>query len=204
MNTMPPTMLPRVTGIKLAVKKWLKVMSAPRAIPMGIKNMFATLCSRPMATKAQIGGHRPRILPGRLLAAPAHHTATHTSQLARMARMKAYRETQRQGSGSHRTRAQSHLLHVLICHTIVVGPVSWSKWFMPYHNQMITCQHPGSHKCSLDGKTVVGPKQQCNLSPIHGQVHSFSHTQGPMHLLQCSCTAECQTHGETVRQGGHP
>eukprot|EP00882_Tetradesmus_deserticola_P024027 GHRQ01026243.1.p1 GENE.GHRQ01026243.1~~GHRQ01026243.1.p1 ORF type:complete len:167 (+),score=26.31 GHRQ01026243.1:639-1139(+) len=53
-------------------------------------HMFATLCSRPIATKAAMGGQMPSTLPGRLLAAPAFHTATHTSQLARMARIKAW------------------------------------------------------------------------------------------------------------------
>mgnify|MGYP001807856888 CR=1 FL=1 len=50
--------------------------------------MFATLCSRPIATKAEMGGQMPRTLPGRDEAAPAFHTATHTSQLAITARRK--------------------------------------------------------------------------------------------------------------------
>lgn len=35
MNTRPPTMLPSVTGIRLLVMKWLKLMSAPSAMPSG-------------------------------------------------------------------------------------------------------------------------------------------------------------------------
>jgi hypothetical protein len=54
-----------------------------------LRNMLATECSRPMATNAAIGGQMPSTLPGRLLAAPAFHTATHTSQLAITARMNA-------------------------------------------------------------------------------------------------------------------
>jgi len=41
MNTKPPTMLPKVTGSKLFVRKWLKVTSAPRQMPNGIRNMLA-------------------------------------------------------------------------------------------------------------------------------------------------------------------
>jgi hypothetical protein len=52
-------------------------------------NMLATECSRPMATKAEIGNQMATILPGRSLAIEAIHTAMHTSQLHRMPRTSA-------------------------------------------------------------------------------------------------------------------
>lgn len=64
--------------------------------------MFATLCSRPMATKAEIGGQMPSTLPGREEAAPAFHTATHTSQFAITARMKAWRKPREEEAGQQR------------------------------------------------------------------------------------------------------
>ena len=39
-------------------------MFAPERYPMGRKNMLATECSRPKATKVQMGNQRARILPG--------------------------------------------------------------------------------------------------------------------------------------------
>ena len=57
--------------------------------PMGMKNMLATLCSKPLETKAMIGKKMAKILPTISLAAKAIHTARHTSQLQQMARKKA-------------------------------------------------------------------------------------------------------------------
>ena len=49
-------MLPRVTGTKLLIKIVLQVTPlAPKNIPNGMKNMFATLCSNPIHTNAMIG-----------------------------------------------------------------------------------------------------------------------------------------------------
>lgn len=53
----------------------------PRNIPTGIKNMFATTCSNPIATKAKIGNQIPSILPIISSEAIARYTARHTSQL---------------------------------------------------------------------------------------------------------------------------
>jgi hypothetical protein len=55
-------MFPIVTGIRLAVRKCAHEMSAPAKIPKGTKYMFATLCSKPQATNAAIGGTIARIL----------------------------------------------------------------------------------------------------------------------------------------------
>ena len=69
-------MLPIVTGTRLEARKWphvtfersgvfceaTKAVSLLTKIPNGMKNMFATLCSKPAATKAVIGGMIARIL----------------------------------------------------------------------------------------------------------------------------------------------
>ena len=83
-------MLPRVTGIKLFTIIVLQVTpSAPKNIPNGMKNMFATLCSNPMVTKAIIGNQIPKILPMISSDALANHTARHTSQLQPIALINA-------------------------------------------------------------------------------------------------------------------
>ena len=74
-------MLPKVTGIKLLMKNCAQVTSAPKKIPNGMKNMFATLCSNPIHTNAMIGNQIPKILPMMSSDALANHTAKHTSQL---------------------------------------------------------------------------------------------------------------------------
>lgn len=73
--------LPIVTGMMLFVIICAKVTSAPRSIPCGIKNMFATLCSNPSATKVVIGQKIAKILPATEVVAMVPHTARHTSQL---------------------------------------------------------------------------------------------------------------------------
>lgn len=45
----PPTIFPSVTNTKLVIN-WTIVIFAPNAIPIGIKNMFATLCWNPHNT----------------------------------------------------------------------------------------------------------------------------------------------------------
>ena len=75
-------MLPMVTGIKLFTMILPQFTpSAPKNIPNGMKNMFATLCSNPMVTKAIIGNQIPTILPMISSDALAKYTAKHTNQL---------------------------------------------------------------------------------------------------------------------------
>ena len=74
-------MLPKVTGIKLLMKNCAQVTSAPKKIPNGMKNMFATLCSNPIHTNAMIGNQIPKNLPTTSSAALAKYTAKHTNQL---------------------------------------------------------------------------------------------------------------------------
>ena len=75
---------PRVTGIRLLNTNWDVEMSAPSIMPQGIMNMFATQCSSPIVTKAEIGNQTPIALPPKVLAALACQTAMHTSQLHSM------------------------------------------------------------------------------------------------------------------------
>ena len=83
-------MLPRVTGTKLLIKIVLQVTPlAPKNIPNGMKNMFATLCSNPIHTNAMIGNQIPTILPMISSDALANHTAKHTSQLQPIPLIKA-------------------------------------------------------------------------------------------------------------------
>lgn len=49
----PPTMLPSVTGIRLLVRKWVKLNSAPHAMPNGMRNMFATADQREGSEQSQ-------------------------------------------------------------------------------------------------------------------------------------------------------
>ena len=57
-------------------------------IAAGMKNMFATTWSKPIATKAMIGKKIARILPAMSSAAIAIQTARQTSQLQPTARRK--------------------------------------------------------------------------------------------------------------------
>lgn len=50
-------------------------------MPIGTKNMFATLCSNPLPTNAMIGKIHASIFPEVFSAEAAIHTARHTSQL---------------------------------------------------------------------------------------------------------------------------
>ena len=58
-------------------------------IPMGTKNMFATLCSYPLPTNAIIGKTHDRIFPEVFSAEVANHTARQTSQLHAIPRKNA-------------------------------------------------------------------------------------------------------------------
>mmetsp|Transcript_45424 Transcript_45424/g.142363 ORF Transcript_45424/g.142363 Transcript_45424/m.142363 type:complete len:230 (-) Transcript_45424:294-983(-) len=83
-------MLPSVTGRRFLKRKSATEMSAPQSMPSGMNIMLATLCSKPIATNAEIGSHMPSALPARSLAALACQSAKHTIQLQRMPRMKAW------------------------------------------------------------------------------------------------------------------
>ena len=86
---MPPKVLPKVTGRRLFKRKAVHETSAPAKMPAGIMNMFATECSRPNVTKAEMGSQMATALPVASLAIDARYTAIHTSQLQRMPRTKA-------------------------------------------------------------------------------------------------------------------
>lgn len=47
----------RVQGLQ--TRNWWRVTGAPSAMPMGMRNMLATECSRPMATKVKMGRMAP-------------------------------------------------------------------------------------------------------------------------------------------------
>ena len=74
----PPTMFPSVTGIRffsrnpiqfrLVVVWVINPGTSCNIIPMGTKNMFATLCSYPLPTNAMIGKMQARIFPDVLFA----------------------------------------------------------------------------------------------------------------------------------------
>ena len=51
------------------------------ACSRGIVNMFAGMCSKPMATKAEIGNQMPTILPAMSWACPHRKTAMQAIQL---------------------------------------------------------------------------------------------------------------------------
>jgi len=57
---------------------------------MGMMNMFATLCSNPIATNAEIGNQTPTALPGRSFAADANQIAKQTNQLHKTPLVNAY------------------------------------------------------------------------------------------------------------------
>src|SRR5579859_4073423 len=92
----PPRMFPIVTGRRFAQRNLAHVRFARFAgiwcaatnawfdftrRPMGMKNMFATLCSKPDATNAEIGGMIARILSVVVRALYASQTARQTSAL---------------------------------------------------------------------------------------------------------------------------
>lgn len=74
-------MFPIATGIMFSRAVAQFTPSAPKNIPNGIKNMFATLCSNPIVTNAIIGNQIPKILPMISSDANAKYTARQTSQL---------------------------------------------------------------------------------------------------------------------------
>ena len=87
-------MFPRVTGKRFFSKNPIQfrlLVSSPAwvinsgtcfsIIPMGTKNMFATLCSYPLPTNAMIGNIHDSIFPDVFSDEAANHTARQTSQL---------------------------------------------------------------------------------------------------------------------------
>src|SRR5512141_1067616 len=102
-------MLPRVTGTRLVMKKlYHPAPSAKFAVatlavasfaamagllaakmPRGMKNMLATLCSKPMVTKAMIGNQQAKILLITSSELIASQTARQTSQLQPIPRRNA-------------------------------------------------------------------------------------------------------------------
>mmetsp|Transcript_7930 Transcript_7930/g.10059 ORF Transcript_7930/g.10059 Transcript_7930/m.10059 type:complete len:217 (-) Transcript_7930:625-1275(-) len=81
-KTLPPNAFPRPTGSKFPTRNSFTDISAPQNIPRGIRNMFATECSRPNATKVVIGSHKAAIFPGEVVAVAAWKMARQTSQFA--------------------------------------------------------------------------------------------------------------------------
>ncbi len=100
----PPTVLPRVIGTRLFMKSStlrlvtrtavtpaaLRTSVCPlSAMPIGMRYIFAMLCSKQQATDAVIGKSMAKIL-STVLWAPKHsHTARHTRALYVMPREKA-------------------------------------------------------------------------------------------------------------------
>ena len=71
--------MPKVTGIALLNTKSAHETFAPSAMPKGMKKKLATECSRPMVTKAAMGGQRPKTFPGRVVAELALKVAIQTN-----------------------------------------------------------------------------------------------------------------------------
>ena len=59
----PDNMLPIVTGRTFFKKQVLRVMPVEHNKPAGSKNMFATECSNPIATKVEMGNKILTYLP---------------------------------------------------------------------------------------------------------------------------------------------
>ena len=85
----PPMRFPMETGRRFLNKKSLIETGAPRRIPKGIRNMFATDCSNPRAINDDIGNQIASILPGAELHPLAIYTAIDTNQLHNIPRMSA-------------------------------------------------------------------------------------------------------------------
>ena len=66
---LPATMLPRVQGRRLLNRNWETVTSAPDMMPMGMMNMFATLCCKP----------KPHLLADPDSPSALHYLAKHVS-----------------------------------------------------------------------------------------------------------------------------
>ncbi|AJR05443.1 hypothetical protein H744_1c0418 [Photobacterium gaetbulicola Gung47] len=94
--TLPPTRLPKITGIKLPTKPSSVTESATSTVPeslssmaSGMKYILAILCSKPAATNAEIGNTIATALSITLRPANAIQTAMHTSTLHNKPRKKA-------------------------------------------------------------------------------------------------------------------
>mmetsp|Transcript_71056 Transcript_71056/g.148170 ORF Transcript_71056/g.148170 Transcript_71056/m.148170 type:complete len:207 (+) Transcript_71056:107-727(+) len=78
-------MFPIVTGMRLLMKNMAHVTpSAPCMMPVGMKNMFATECSKPMVTKAEMGNQIAIAFEPMSLAPVACQSPMQTSQLHRI------------------------------------------------------------------------------------------------------------------------
>ena len=73
-HSAPPTMFPKVTGIKFFSSMSATVSLAPLNIPRGKMNMLATEWSSPSATKAEMGNHTAVILPAMVVHPDAMYT----------------------------------------------------------------------------------------------------------------------------------
>lgn len=89
LNTLPPTIFPSVTGIRLETIAPGVIPLAPSSQPSGRKYILATECSKPSAAKAVIGKMIARILPETRCALIDNQTARQTSALQRTPRTKA-------------------------------------------------------------------------------------------------------------------
>ena len=85
MNTDPPKILPRVTGIWFNHHHSLIEMGEPNNIPVGMRNMLTMECSYPCAKKIVMGSHMAAIFPMVERETNAIIVPTVTIQLARMA-----------------------------------------------------------------------------------------------------------------------
>ena len=81
-NTIPPNILPRVTGKKFQKITFIKGTPDPSIGPAVCRNIFTTMCSIPMLWKAVIGRQHASIYPGTLLLTSAIVTPKQTSQFA--------------------------------------------------------------------------------------------------------------------------
>merc|ERR1712182_112963 len=81
---LPAKMLPSVVGMKFFQSISQTVASAPARRPRGIMYIFAGMCSKPMATKHEMGNQMPTILPAMSCACVDKKTAMHTIQLQPM------------------------------------------------------------------------------------------------------------------------
>jgi len=88
MRSRPPD-CPAVTGIWFHSHQSETVTLAPISIPVGMMNMFTTVCSKPCAKKTEIGSHAPTSLPMVEDDVMAMTTPRQTSQLHSIALTKA-------------------------------------------------------------------------------------------------------------------
>jgi hypothetical protein len=76
---------PHVTGTKLLEMVFMTVTGAPANKPAGIRNMFATECSKPIMTKAEMGGRYQCIFPSYLWLEQRRKLLRQTNQLQNIA-----------------------------------------------------------------------------------------------------------------------